>query len=701
MRFETIIQSGATLLSAAIKLLIAGLCMAFAQPALAQSTFSYTVTDDGAIDGTTTCAGPANPLVRNFSVADSFTVGDVNLGFFATHTWRGDIQVTLISPEGTEVVLVVGETGSTNGDNLNVLLDDAAATVVNATNITSAHSATEPLPYENTRRPNNPLSAFNGEASLGTWRLEACDLLSGFDDGLFSRADLFLTSQPSDFADLSLTKILIGSPPIQGGNATWRLTVVNASDSSVSADNVLVEDTLPAGFTFSNSSGDGAFNPANGEWDVGTLDPGDSAILTITGTISSSAGTTITNSAEIIASSVFDPDSTPNNGSTTEDDFATSALTVQSGRAPGQPPLLSCPAGATLFDWDTIDEWVSGSTDNSYDFGTLGQIRFELDNDGVFLDAANFGGQSPNTSPVFSGGLPTTEAALNMLANQGSPLGEVEIEITLPRSLTGVQFTIFDVDFASGQFADRVEVVGNNGGANFDAVLTNGNVNFIQGGNVAIGDGASGSDQALGNVVVTFTQAVETIIIRYGNHTTAPNDPGQQAIGIHDITVCNPFTTLDVTKVSSIIFDPVNGAAVPGGVSPKAIPGAMVQYVITVTNTGSEATDADSVVVWDDGPSDAKMCLLGRSGGPVIFGDPGNNSGLNYDYGGTGSVTLDLALDTDDLEFSEDDGSDNFEYTPIADDDGCDTEITDFRVRPGGAFDAGRSFTITVRYQID
>ncbi len=500
-------------------------------------------------------------------------------------------------------------------------------------------------------------------------------------------------------ADLSLTKTLIGSPPIQGGTATWRLTAVNAADSALSADNVLVQENLPAGFTLTSTSGDGSYDSGTGVWDVGTLAPGESASLTITGTVSSAAGTVITNTAEISNSSANDPNSTPGNGDASEDDFASSSFTVQSGRAPGVPPVLSCPAGLSVFDWDSISSWTPGTTDNTYAFDNLGDVRFQLDNDGVFLNNNAFGGQSPNVEPVFSGGLPGPDSALNMLANQGDQAGDVEITMTLPRTLTGVQFTIFDVDFLAGQFADRVEVVGsNNGGAEFDAVLTNGNVNFISGGNVAIGDGASDSDAALGNVVVTFTQAVDTIIVRYGNHTTAPVDPGQQAIGIHDINACRPFTTLSVSKVSSVISDPINGP-VGGGNLPKAIPGATVEYLITVTNTGSEATDADTVVVWDDGPSDAKMCLMARSGGPVIFGDPGGATGLTYDYGGSGSIPTDLEVDDDDLEFSETDGSD-FDYDPSDDGEGCDASITDFRVRPGGAMEAGTSFTIRVRYEI-
>ena len=145
---------------------------------------------------------------------------------------------------------------------------------------------------------------------------------------------------------------------------------------------------------------------------------------------------------------------------------------------------------------------------------------------------------------------------------------------------------------------------------------------------------------------------------------------------------------ISVTKVSSVIADPVNGTN-----NPKAIPGATIEYLITVSNTGTGPADADSVVVWDDGPADAKFCLIDRASGPIIFNDPGGNSGLTYTFGG-------LGVTTDDVEFSSDDGT-SFGYTPTADGDDCDSAVTDFRVNPGGAFAGGSSITLRVRYQVE
>ncbi|QIQ88134.1 MAG: DUF11 domain-containing protein [Erythrobacter sp.] len=517
--------------------------------------------------------------------------------------------------------------------------------------------------------------------------MEVCDIFPSADDGRFRFAELRLTSLPSNFADLSLTKSLLGAPAVSGGTATWRLTVTNTAASTATANGIVVRDNLPGGFSFVGASGDGSFNAATGDWAVGTLAPGQSAVLTISGTITSGAGTVVTNTAEIIASSLPDIDSTPGNAIVSEDDYAASSFTVQSGRAPGIPPSLSCPAGSAVFDWDMIAGWTPGSENNAYAFAGFGNIGFSLSNDGAYLSNPTFGGQSPTVDDAFLGGLSIPEDSLVMLADQSSRAGVVELVITLPRAFSGVQFSIFDIDFFGGQFADNVEVTGTLGGATVLPTLTNGNVNFVSG-NVITGDGGSDTDEALGNAVVTFTQAIDTIVIRYGNAATAPTNPGQQAIAVHDITVCNPFARLVVSKVSSVISDPVNGTA-----NPKAIPGALVEYLITVTNTGTDAADTDSVVVIDNGPSDAKMCLLDRSGGPVIFADTGGASGLTYSFAG-------LAQASDDLEFSADDGG-SWGYVPSADGEGCDSGITDFRVRPGGAFAGGETFTLSVRFMVE
>ncbi|QDK32168.1 proprotein convertase, P [Sphingomonas sp. IC081] len=393
-------------------------------------------------------------------------------------------------------------------------------------------------------------------------------------------------------ADLSLANAWLTSSPTAGSLATFRLTVSNAATSTDTATSVTVTDTLPDGFTYVSANGTGSFNAATGVWTVGSLAPGASVTIDITGTVNASAGATLTNTAQITASDQSDPDSTPGNGATGEDDYASAALTVTGSRVAGTPPALTCAAGTVVFDWSNR-AWTTGSTANSYALDTLGTISFALANQGTWLSSSTYGGQSPVRQNVVNGGL--SDYALFEMVNMPSVSAEATTTITLPTALPGAQFRIFDVDYYSGQFADRVTVEGRYNGTTVTPTLTNGVTNYVIG-NSAYGDGLSDDGSSDGNITVTFAQPVDTIVIHYGNHALAPGDPGQQAIALHDITFCRPSTTLAVTKTSWVLGDPVSGTG-----NPKAIPGATVRYCILVANTGSSA--ATSVTATDPIPA--------------------------------------------------------------------------------------------------
>lgn len=650
----------------------------------AQTTTSYSSPADGNINNATTCTAP---LVRNFTVGTSFAVSDVDLGVYVTHSWRGDLRITLQSPGGTRVQLVDGDTANTSGDNFNVLLDDAAPQLVNTDAATGNHPTGNPPPFANTFRPNAPLSAFNGANSQGTWRLEICDLFPSADNGTFLHAELYLTSPPTNFADLSLTKSVSNANPASGSNVTYTLQLRNSASSPNTATGIQVTDLLPLGTVYVSHSGPGSYNSATGIWQAGTLAPGGLATLTITATVNASSGATIVNSAEVTASSQADSDSVPGNGAPGEDDFASASFTVSGTRVAGIPPVLTCTAGSQIFDWD-VRSWAGGSTANSYAFSTLGTIGFNLANPGTWLSNATFGGQSPTLQSGMTGGFATPQQSLMQLVDLPNQSAVVSTTITLPRSIMAAQFTVFDVDFGANQFADRIVVTGQYRGTTVLPVLTNGIANFVIG-NSAFGDGVSDNTSANGNLVVTFQQPVDTILIEYGNHSAAPANPGQQGISLHDIQVCMPTTSLSATKTSTVFSDPVNGAT-----NAKAIPGSIIDYAITVSNTGLVATDNGQVSIVDQVPPQTKFCLadLAAGAGPILFQNSSGTSGLNYSF-------LGLANTTDSLSFSSNGGV-SYNYVPVADADGCDANITHFRVNPAGAFNEATTITLRARFRI-
>ena len=148
---------------------------------------------------------------------------------------------------------------------------------------------------------------------------------------------------------------------------------------------------------------------------------------------------------------------------------------------------------------------------------------------------------------------------------------------------------------------------------------------------------------------------------------------------------------LTVVKLSAVYSDPVNGT-----VNPKAIPGAVVEYQVIVTNPAANPVDANTVFVRDPLPPELMLRVsdLGTAGsGPVSFSDGSPASGMTYTFGT-------LANLTDDLQFSNDHGA-TWNYVPTPDADGYDGAVTGLRVNPKGVFSPnGGQFTLKFRAMV-
>ena len=122
-----------------------------------------------------------------------------------------------------------------------------------------------------------------------------------------------------NIGDLELTKIVVDSDttPLVGTEISFEITVFNVG--SVDADNVVVEDLLPSGYDFVlYSATSGIYNENTGIWQVGDVSAGDTETLVIDVLVNPTGN--YTNVAEIIATDIFDVDSTPNNNILAEDD---------------------------------------------------------------------------------------------------------------------------------------------------------------------------------------------------------------------------------------------------------------------------------------------------------------------------------------------------------------------------------------------
>ena len=131
----------------------------------------------------------ANGIVSTIEVTDDVTVFGVTADVNITHTWIGDLIVSLTSPDGTEAVLHNRSGGSA---------DDLVET------------------YE--------LSGFNGEMALGTWTLKVSDN-AGADTGTLNSWGLVITGLGDDPGS---------SAPVAG--FTYEVTDFTVSFTNTSTD---------------------------------------------------------------------------------------------------------------------------------------------------------------------------------------------------------------------------------------------------------------------------------------------------------------------------------------------------------------------------------------------------------------------------------------------------------------------------------
>lgn len=175
-----------------------------------------------------------------------------------------------------------------------------------------------------------------------------------------------------------------------------------------------------------------------------------------------------------------------------------------------------------------------------------------------------------------------------------------------------------------------------------------------------------------------------------GSTTALPTAPGTITPRLGDVITCTITNTrtaanavLTIDKTSTVISDPLNGTT-----NPKLIPGAIVEYAILVTNVGSLAVDASSVVITDPLPANVTY----DASTPVTFTNGTTASGLNS-FNAATMVTYS----------NQSGGGAPYTYTPTA---GYDANVRGIRIAPTGTMAAATattqpSFTIRFRARIN
>jgi subtilisin-like proprotein convertase family protein len=124
---------------------------------------------------------------RNFraNINLGATVSDMNVRINLTHTYDGDLAISLLSPAGTQVSLS-NRLGGSGQNFTNTVFDDEASTAI------SAGSA----PFTGSFRPSSTLNAVDGQGLSGNWRLRVEDLANIDSGSLISWSVEFVTACP-------------------------------------------------------------------------------------------------------------------------------------------------------------------------------------------------------------------------------------------------------------------------------------------------------------------------------------------------------------------------------------------------------------------------------------------------------------------------------------------------------------------------
>ncbi len=128
---------------------------------------------DGAGTSTADCTNAPNLIP--VTVADAGTIGSganlENITIDITHTWSGDLDLYLVSPAGTELLLAESLSGNTDNAYNGTMFEDGGADI-----------STAPAPFG--VGPYEPMggtfaAAFAGEDITGDWNLKVCDGAGG------------------------------------------------------------------------------------------------------------------------------------------------------------------------------------------------------------------------------------------------------------------------------------------------------------------------------------------------------------------------------------------------------------------------------------------------------------------------------------------------------------------------------------------
>jgi hypothetical protein len=350
----------------------------------------------------------------------------------------------------------------------------------------------------------------------------------------------------------------------------------------------------------------------------------------------------------------------------------TGGTTSGSGNGPFSTPALNMAAGAAI---TLRQSMAAGSVSTLTQYATTltcvnaaGTTRANLPNNTV-TTSLNIGQLEFGESLVctFTTGAQPRVRLRKLLGSGG-------------RRFSGDQFTI---RIREGETVVATRTTTGNGGT-----VNNGDTGLVQlvSGPVYTLDEIAAGTASLAN----YTAAMACTNATAGSATVLPTTVGGGiTLRPGDSITCTITNTrsqtaeLVIVKSSTVISDPVNGT-----VNPKLIPGAIVEYSITVRNVGVAQPDTASIIMTDIMP--AEMAFA--TGTPVTFTNGSPTSGLSA-FNAATMVRFSSATG----------GTAPYTYTPVGP---FDPSVRGIQITPAGRMNAATSgtnqpsFTIRFRAQV-
>jgi len=207
---------------------------------------------------------------------------------------------------------------------------------------------------------------------------------------------------PQELIDLEVEKSIDPIVAAVGTNVTFTVEVSNAGPNS--ATGVTVYDQLPSGLSYVSDNAGGAYNPATGMWNIGTVNVGQVVVMEVVATVLNHADAI--NSAQVFTADQMDVDSTPGNNNPNEDD-QDSAAPIPPVQGPAIDLSVSKNVSPTFVDLGDQVTWTITLANAGPDTATGVTVLDGLNSGLMYVSDTGAGAYNPVTGIWSVGTIPS------------------------------------------------------------------------------------------------------------------------------------------------------------------------------------------------------------------------------------------------------------------------------------------------------